>query len=256
MPDESGPPGTIQSGTHLLEIVDVLQEHDGLGVTALAEEVGRSKGSVHRYLKTLAAHGYVVKRDGVYELGLRFLDHGVYVQRRREVYLAATPKVEALAEEVGERAWCIVEEDDLGVFLCGAVGENAVKTDARVGYRNALHCTSGGKAILAHLPEHRVEEIVDRRGLSRKTPNTITTVAELDAELDTVREQGYAVNLEESVDGLHAVGAPVYDGDGTLRGSVSVAGASRRLDEGRCHGDVSEAVLAAANEVELELTYA
>jgi len=239
-----------------VEIVELLQEHDGLGVSELAEEVGRSKGSVHRYLKTLHEHGYVVNRDGVYELGLRFLDHGIYVQERREVYQAAKPKVEALAEDVGERAWCVVEEDDLGVFLCGAVGANAVKTDARVGYRNALHCTSGGKAILAHLPGSRVEQIVDRRGLERKTDHTISTMDALRTELETVRERGYALNLEESVEGLHAVGAPILDGDGVVRGSVSVAGASKRLDEERCHGDVGEAVLAAANEVELELTFA
>jgi DNA-binding IclR family transcriptional regulator len=247
--------GTVKSGSRLLEIVGILQEHHGLGVSELAELLGKSRGSVHRYLKTLHNHGYVVRREEEYHLSLRFLDHGIYTQQQNELFNVAKEKVESLASKVDERAWCIVEEHDVGIFLCGAVGEHSVPTDARVGSRTPLHSTSGGKAILAHLDESRIEHIVDHIGLPAQTPQTITNEAELWEELERIRERGYALNLEESISGLHAVGAPVFDDSGVIRGALSVAGAANRLPEARCTGEVAEAVLTATNEVELALNY-
>jgi DNA-binding IclR family transcriptional regulator len=96
--------GTVRSGGRLLRIVNLLQNHDGLGVSELAYLLGKSRGSVHRYLKTLHNHGYVVRRDEKYHLSLRFLDHGIYTQRQNDLFHAAEEKVESLANEVDERA--------------------------------------------------------------------------------------------------------------------------------------------------------
>ncbi|MFB6077995.1 MAG: IclR family transcriptional regulator [Halarchaeum sp.] len=254
MRNDDGAGGTVKSGARLLRIVRLLQEHGGLGVSEVADRLGKPRGSVHRYLKTLDEDGYVVNDDGRYRLSLRFLDHGVHVQRRHDLYEAATEKVDALAHAVDERAWCLVEERGWGVFLYGAVGANAVATDARVGAHVPLHSTSGGKAILASLAPERVDDIVDRRGLARRTDHTIADPDELRAELDEVRERGYALNLEESIDGLHAVGAPIV-ADGEVRGALSVSGAANRLSESRCRNEIADRVLTAANDVELDLTY-
>lgn len=248
-------PGTIKSGIRLFEIVDLLQERGELGVSELASILDVSKGTAHRYLKTLEAGDFVVNEDGTYRLGLRFLDHGIYARDQHPLWPVAKPKVDRVAEEVGERSWCVVEENGMAVFMYGAVGEDAVQSDARTGYRNHLHATASGKAILAYLPRDRIEEIIDQRGLPSKTTNTISSRDELYDELTQIREQGFAINLQESVEGLHAVAAPIRNSDGVIYGTVSVTGAADRIPENVCRETVCPTVRAAANEIELDLQF-
>lgn len=160
-----------------------------------------------------------------------------------------------MAAQTEENTRCVVEENGLGAFIAGATGKHSVSTDARVGTQTNLHCISGGKAILGHLPERRVRAIVDRHGLPKRTENTITDVEQLLDELETIRDNGFVLNRGESIAGIHAVGAPVLDRDNGVVGAISVSGAANRMTKERCKEDIGNQLLAAANEVELDLTY-
>lgn len=226
-----------------------------MGVSELAESVGRSKSTVHAHLASLSNRGYVVNTDGRYRLGLRFFDLGIRVRNNIDLYDVASPKLTDMAAQAEENARCVVEENGLGTFIAGATGKHSVSTDARVGTRTNLHCISGGKAILAYLPEHRVRAIVDRHGLPKRTGNTITDLDALFSELEQIREDGFALNRGESIDGIHAVGAPVLDDSDTVVGAVSVSGAANRLPVERCRTEIADLIVATANEIELDLTY-
>ncbi|MFC6734126.1 helix-turn-helix domain-containing protein [Haladaptatus sp. GCM10025893] len=82
-----------------LDIIDALQEHDRVGVTALANELGISKGTVHCHLATLRQNGYVVKDAGKYRLGLRFIDVAHRVRDRHALYDLVTDEVDELAKK-------------------------------------------------------------------------------------------------------------------------------------------------------------
>ena len=118
----------------------------------------------------------------------------------------------------------IVEEHGQRVYLYTEVGESSVQTGARVGKRGALHTSAAGKAILANLPESRVEEIIEQRGLEAGTENTISSREDLFEELERIREQGYALNNRETNIRVNAVGTAVMNADGTVLGALSVAG--------------------------------
>jgi DNA-binding IclR family transcriptional regulator len=224
-------------------------------VTELANELDLPKSTVYSHLRTLREHEYVVQEDGRYRLGLRFLDFGEHTRDRMRIYEVARPEVEALAEETGELANLLVEEHGQGVYLYRAKGEGAVNVDTHAGMRVGLHCTSLGKAILAHLPEERVDDIVDRWGLPARTANTITDRAELDAELARIRERGYARDDGERLSGLRCVAAPITDVDGDAVGAVSVAGPTSRIKGDRFDSVIPERVMSAANVTEINLTY-
>lgn len=246
---------SIQSDEILFDIIEHMEREGAVGVSELADAVDRSKSTVHAHLASLANRGYVVNTDGRYRLGLRFLDLGVHVRDEIDLYHVASPKLVEVATQSEENARCVVEENGLGTFVAGATGKHSVSTDARVGTQTYLHCISGGKAILAYMPEHRVREIVDRHGLPRRTDHTITDLDALLGELETVRSDGYALNRGESIDGIHAVGAPVLDAEGEIVGAVSVSGAANRLPVERCRTEIADLVVATANEIELDLTY-
>lgn len=245
---------TVQSVNTLFSILEYLKEADGAGVTEVAQEVGMSKGALHRYLTTLVERGYAVKKEGEYYLGLRFLGFGTYIRSQYEFDTVET-KVEQLAEQTGERSQFIVEEHGQGIYRYRKRGKNAVETDARVGKVVRLHTIAAGKAILAHLPRERVEQIIDKYGLNRRSENTITKRRELYDELDEIRERGYALNKDEHVVGLQGVGVPIKNADGDVLGGLSVSGPTYRVKELIEQGDIPDILLGVENEIELNLKY-
>ncbi|MFC6723560.1 IclR family transcriptional regulator [Halobium palmae] len=222
-------PGAVKSVETLLAIVETLQEHDGGRVVDVADRVGVSKSTAHRHLSTLRAHRLVTKRDGVYQLGFRFLDIGGYVREQNPVYKRIKPTLRDIAEETGEFVGFLVEQDGLGVYLYSEMGSEGVQNDVRIGRHVHLHQSAAGKAILGFLPRERARAIVDDHGLPARTPETVTDRETLFEELDGVRERGYAYARGDHTEGLWAVGVPVHDQDDDVVGGIVVAGPTHRM---------------------------
>ncbi|WP_312907856.1 IclR family transcriptional regulator [Natronosalvus caseinilyticus] len=253
--EDSNEKKRIQAVQTTLDIVEVLRENGGAGVTEIARELDVTKGTVHNHLATLEANDYVIKdAEETYHLGLCFLDVAHRAKSRVSTLDVARTEVDKLAERSGETALFTVEEHGVGVCLHVAYGERAVQTPLHVGYRSELHHTAVGKAILAHLPEGRVEAIVEERGLSEQTDRTITDTDDLFETLEAVRERGIAYNEGETIQGLVGVGAPVTDQSGTVLGALSVIGPASRMGEGRLRGDLSELIRRSVNVIEINLT--
>lgn len=245
----------IKGAERTIDIVEAIKEEDGAGVTELAESLDLSKGTVHNYLSTLREHNYVVKEEDEYHVGLGFFEIGEYTRDRIQIFHSAKPEIERLAEETGELTNLMYEEHGLGVYLYRARGEQAVSFDTHTGKRRHLHNTALGKAILAHMPEERVEEILDQHGMPKATRHTITDREEFYSELETIRERGYAFCNQERVEGLHCVAAPLQGRDGTILGAISAAGPSTRIKGDRLKEELPEKVLQAANVIEINTNY-
>lgn len=245
----------IKSDQSLFDIINALERLDEPTITEIADHVEMSKSTVYMHLNALEGNGLAAKTSGGYELGLRFLELGMNARDQKELYHAVAPKLDELAAESEEQAWTVIEEHGKAVYLTGSRGKYAVRTDADVGVRHHLHYCSGGKAILAHLPEERVTNVVEQFGLPRRTKYTVTSREALEEELRKIRERGFAINDQESIIGLRAVGAPIADERERVVGAVSVSGAAKRLPVERCETEIANKVLAAANEIELRLIY-
>jgi len=246
----------VETVERAIDIVEYLKRHGPAGVAEVAAEFDCAKSTVHRHLKTLEANSLLVQEGGEYRLGVRFLDYGIVARNRYTLYREAKPKVDELAEETEEKIWCTVEEHGRSIQIYGAQGKRSVRTDARVGFRNYLHQHAAGKAILAHLPRERTAEILDTYGLPARTPHTITDPATLREELAEVRERGYALNLEESVEGLHAVGAPITDDRGVALGAISISGPANRLAGDRLREELPTLLAGVVNEITINLAHA
>lgn len=247
-------PRSVKSVETMFRIVDVLMEHDGARVTDLADELDLAKSTVHQQLATLCSLGYAVKENGEYHVGLKFFSIGEYARQRKKGTQLAEPMVEQLAVETEERAQFFVEEHGHTIYLHVKEGERGVKVGRHPGKIRHLHSSAGGKAVLAHMSRERVLEVVDRWGLPAETEHTITDKAELFEELEHIREQGYATNKEESIEGLWALGVPVIANDEII-GAFSVSGPRHRLDTEWFRTDLPDTLRGAANELELKLKY-
>lgn len=239
-----------------VRILDALAELGEARVSELGERLDMPNSTVHAHLATLKRHGFVQTNGDLYVLGLKFLHYGGAAVHWKREYRLVKPKVTMLAEQTGERAQFITEQDGRGVFLYTDIrSDAAVQTDVRMGKIVDLHSTAAGKAILAHLPEERVDEIVDRHGLAAYTENTITDRDELLANLETIRERGYSLNDEERIPKQMAVGAPVLNRVGDVVGAFSVSGPAHRMRETQFQEQVVNLLLGTANEVELDIVY-
>lgn len=245
----------VKSVETAFRILDALKQLNGAGVSELASHLDIPKSTVHNYLSTLVQEEYVVKEDSSYHVGVRFLEYGAFARVQLDIYEIAKPEVDKLAKATGELANLMIEEHGRGSYLHRARGEMAVQVEAHVGTRVPLHETGLGKAIMAHLPRERVDEIVEMHGLTAATTNTITDRGKLNDELAQIRETGIALDDEERIPGLRCVAAPILSKNDRILGAISVSGPSNRIRGDRFTEKLPNRVLESVNVIELNVTY-
>jgi len=245
----------VKTAETTFRILEKLNQRSEATVTELTEEFELSVSSIHNYLKTLERNGYVIKEDGKYRIGLRFLDLGGRARHNHRLYQIGKDEVTKLADETGEMANLLVDEAGMGVYLHRAHGEQAVQTDSYIGQRVHLHNTALGHAILAHLPRQRVDKIINDHGLPASTDQTITNREALHEELDKVRERNVAYDDEARLKGLRCVAVPILDNDGVIQGAISLSGPTSRFEGDRFRNELPKKLKSAANVIELNITY-
>lgn len=212
------------------EVIDVLWETNGAGPSEIARRMDIPKSTAHIYLQTLSNTGYVVNEEGTYSLSYQFLGTGSRLKHRNRLYQAAESLLDELAESTGELVTLVIEEDGKSVILHLVRGNNSLDLGMYPGMITPLHSNATGKVLLAFLPADRTDSIVENYGLTSVTERTITDEAMLYDELETIREQGYAVDWDQQVTGMGIVGAPIVV-DGNLEGAVGVACPTGRLQD-------------------------
>jgi DNA-binding IclR family transcriptional regulator len=129
-----------------------------------------------------------------------------------------------------------------------------VGLDVRLGVVMPLHCTGVGKILLAYQSEDLLIQIARTQGFPRFTLHTITSLANLRKELEQIREQGYALDQEEAVEGLRCVAGPVFDHTGRVIAAFSVAGPATRMTPPRLP-EIARLVRATSQQISFRLGY-
>jgi DNA-binding IclR family transcriptional regulator len=254
-PEETGP-RTLSTTTMTLEVITALKQLNGATVTEIADRLDRSKGGVYNHLATLRENDFIIKDGNTYKLSPRFILMGEHARHNNILYQFGKDELDNLIDKTGEYGQLMTEEHGFAIVVYLARGEKAIGSDYPDHMKMKplhMHHLSAGKAIMAHLPEERVEAIVDKHGLRRRTESTITSRDELYEELEQVREQGYAYNNEEEVEGLRAVGAPVLGPDGEVLGALSLSGPRSRLHDDKFDTEIPEMVREAADIIEINI---
>src|SRR6056297_2653895 len=123
---EGGSPRTLSTVSTAMEVVKTIEATDGTGVTELANRLDISKKSAHAYLATLRQSGFLVKRDGQYELSLMFFVLGEYVRSRNLLNEMIIRELDELAAETAHYTHLVTEENGRGINLYKGKGEAAV----------------------------------------------------------------------------------------------------------------------------------
>ncbi|KQW47519.1 IclR family transcriptional regulator [Nocardioides sp. Root1257] len=238
----------VQSVDRALTILEVLARVGEAGVTEIAGELGVHKSTAFRLVSTLEAHRLVEQTSdrGRYRLGVGVLRLAGATTARLDLVQEARPVCRQLAADTGETVNIAVLSESSALYLDQVAGSSALQPHNWVGQHIPLHATSNGKVLLSGLDDGRVQELLGT--LSRYTPTTITKKGKLREELALVREQGYAVAMDELEEGLTAAAAPIRNAHGDVIASMSVSGPTFRLSEERV-ADVLPLLVEAAGEV-------
>ncbi|TDD03575.1 IclR family transcriptional regulator [Nonomuraea deserti] len=220
---------SVQSVERALDVLEALAEHGGeAGLSEIAARTGLPYGTIHRLLQTLLARGYVRQEsDRRYALGGGLVRLGGIAESMVAVW--AQPYLAKMVELSGETANLAVLEGDFIVYVAQAPSPRRLRMFAEVGRRVLPHSTAVGKVLLAGRPASEAVAVFERTGMPRRTPNTITDLTAMLAELERVRSCGYAMDLGEEELGVHCLAVPVWDGDRVVA-AMSVSGPAERID--------------------------
>lgn len=220
---------SFQSMDRAISALEHLARHPDDGVSAVASAIGVHKSTASRLLVALAERELVEAGSGRgrYRLGTGILRLAAAVGGSLDVSNQGAGVCEALAGELGETVNLAIRQGDVAVNVHQSEGGGAVSVDSWVGRPTPLHATSSGKVLLAHAPAAVRDRVL--AGLERFTDATVTDPAALAAQLDRVREDGWASTAGELEVGLNAVAAPVRRADGAVVAALSVSAPAFRL---------------------------
>jgi DNA-binding IclR family transcriptional regulator len=221
----------VQALDRAFAVLDLLAESDTpLGLAQVASSLQLHKSTAHRFLMVLEHHRMVERiGDGKFRLGLRLFDLGSRAIEQHDLRDRAKPYLRRLVSETEETAHLCIFEQARVIYIDKIEPARSVRMITRIGASNPMYCTSVGKAILASLPEERINDILRSTRFERFTHRTLTSVDALRTEIEKTRRRGYAVDDEELEEGLRCIAVPVLDAQKMPVAAVSVSGPTFRL---------------------------
>jgi IclR family transcriptional regulator, pca regulon regulatory protein len=204
-------------------------DRPALGISELAQRLGLTRSTTHRYVATLARLGYLYQDEPTrkYRLGIRALDLGFAVLGSLELREIAAPHLQRLTATTGHTSNLAIR-DDTDVILIdrirGRPGRyHHLEFTLHVGSRIPSYCSATGKALLAFLPQPDLNDLLDRIEFLPRGPRAVGSRAALVAELGQVRRTGVAINDEELESGLRSIAVPIRSRAGTVVAAVNLA---------------------------------
>jgi IclR family KDG regulon transcriptional repressor len=210
-------------------------EQPEMGVTELANFMGIGKSTAQRLINTLVSEGFLRKKPNSqrYRLGLSVLALSGIISSSEEIFEEALPSLRRLVANTGETGHIAVVDNLEVVYLLKVDSSHPVRFLTHVGKRNPLHATSTGKVILAYQKdEHLFESVIQARP-KRFTPSTITDPNQLRNQLQMIRKMGYAYSVNELLEGVVSVAAPIFDYRGEVTAAVNIVGPIQRIEQMR-----------------------
>jgi len=203
-----------------------------MGLVEISERAGLNKTTTHRLLQALSSEA-MVERDesnSTYRLGVGMMALGVQALSSSDLRLRVRPMLKRLARESGETATLEVPIDDSMLILDEVASSHFIGAAGNVGTRWPLHATSTGKALIAF-----DEQVMARLGadLPSLTKSTIVRRADLEKQIISIRQRGFAESVDELEYGFSGVGTVIRGGLGEILGTLSICGPTQRMGDSR-----------------------
>ena len=220
------------SSMKALQLLVALADCEGeISLAQLSAATGIPPSSTHRILQEMQHCGFVIKDEvkKCYRAGFEARLLAIQLQKTNFLYEAARGEMAYLNDLSLETIHLIGEEDMGAIYLAKLRAKSSVGLHSAVGKRIPLHCTGGGKAILAWKSESWLENYLAHVKRERFTSKTLTDAEDLRRELEVIRIQGYAVDNHEHHTDVVCIAAPVFDVDNQVLAAIGIAAPDYRF---------------------------
>ena len=218
---------SLEKGLLVIEAFDASRPR--LTLSDVAKLTGITRAAARRYLLTLTRLNYADFDGRYFSLTPRILRLGFAYLSSASLPARLQPFLERISEETGESSSAAVLEGDDIMYVARSATRRIMSISLGVGSRLPAHCTSLGRAILAHQPDAVIEDYLGRVRLEARTPRTVTDKDRLRAVLRETRAQGYAIVNEELEIGLRSIAVPLIQTSGQASVALNVSAQAGRV---------------------------
>lgn len=227
----------IQSVQRAIDIINCIENAKrSLSLNEISSQLGLNINTARGLAQTLLANGYLSKdtKQGTYTLGYEFLTKSklLYQLQIQHIGKIAHPYMEQISNKYGVSSWLQISfyrniYTAETVEAPGTTYSYAPKSGSNL----PLHASASGKLRIAYMPEAEREKVLNNLQLEQLTEYTITNREKFKHMIHDIYAQGYATELEEVDIGINSVAAPVFDSSGVLKGTLSVAAPSIKMNK-------------------------
>jgi len=246
-----------QSVGKAMQIIEFLTLTGPMRLQDISKAVEMPASTALRMISALMEYGYIYQdQDNLkYALTLKFSKIGSIVSSRFSLRNVAHPYLLDLSEKCKEAASIAIEDQMQSIYIDVVDGtDGMLKITQYIGKQAPMHCTGVGKCLLLNYTEKQIDDLVQTKGLTFYTPNTITTKKALLEELNVIRTRGYALDDQECELGARCVATSVKDYTGKVVAALSVSGPFNRMTYEYME-TISCVVMKAAMELSRALSY-
>ncbi|MGI1661912.1 IclR family transcriptional regulator [Palleronia sp. KMU-117] len=188
------------------------------------------KATLYRFVQTLTNQGMLTFDPDrhTYALGVRLVRLAHAAWQQSSLAPLARPHIDRLAAEVGETVHLAQLDHAQVLYVDKRDPERPVAMFSQAGKVGPAYCTGVGKAMMAWLDEDALARVIPQQSFHRFTPSTMTTEAQLRAELLAIRARGFAYDREEHEPGIICVALPILSHTGRVLGGLSVTTSTAR----------------------------
>lgn len=225
-----------------------------LTLSEVARRTDLSRAAAGRFLKTLVSLGYAAFDGRFYRLRPKVLELGTAYFSSQPFIEIASRLLKQAADRAREPCSMAVLDGDGIVYVVRHTANRMMSITIPIGKRYAAHSTSLGRVLMAALPDHELDAMIDAAELRQVTPYTVTDKAELRALVLRSREQGYSLAESQLEVGILSIAVPVHDGNGRVIAAINMGVPSSRHDRESLVRDLLPILRETADEIALALT--
>src|SRR6201987_5860500 len=253
----NGASGSVGVISKVLRILEALQgSSSGLGLKAICDQTGINKSTAHRFLKHLERERYLLRTEaGAYLIGPRLSQLSARGNQEATLQVVARPILWDLWKSTHETVNLGVLDQGTVLYLDVIESPHEFRLSSRVGTRRSVHVTALGKALVAFLPKETRQRVLATIQFQPLTSKTIMNLVQFRQELGIIRNQGYAVDDEETTLGARCVSAPVLGANREVVAAVSVSGPVTRISPAQVPA-LAGAVMNAARAISVTMGFA
>lgn len=226
----------IQVSERIFHTIECLAQNGAMGLQELSTALDLNKSTVHRILNSLICMDYVRQDPETVKYSLSFKICGLSNQilSQNSMIDIARPFIKELSANSGETVH-LVQLDGINATYIDKVeaSQNSVRMISMVGKSIPLYCSGVGKAILADMPDTKIESIWKQSFIQQLTEHTVTRFVDFMNLIEETRRSGYALDNEENEIGVRCIAVSLKGYNGKSTYAISISAPKDRMSDVR-----------------------